>query len=213
MQAYISLNVLKRAVFLGFIWMSLAGVNNLWSQSPSDSTTKFKVHKSGQNDPNNQKASNIDLEDPLSVVWKYNPKLNRYEAFKQVGSLAYPTGQNLSVTEYYQKLDKEKNAEYNRLKSQNTDYSQSVNKGGISEYIKAELGNPAVSKIFGAGGVDFQMTGSAMVKIGGTINEYRNPNYSKRQQKYFVPVFDQQLQISANGNVGEFVKLRYRSTV
>lgn len=207
MQAYISLNVLKRAVLSGILWMSIAGFNGLLSQTTSDSTTKYKVHKSGQNDPNNQKASNVDLEDPLSVVWKYNPKQNRYEAFKQVGSLSYPTGQNLSVTEYYQKLEKEKNAEYNRLKSQNTDYSQSVNKGGITEYIKAELGNPAVSKIFGAGGVDFQMTGSAMVKIGGTINEYRNPNYSKRQQKYFVPVFDQQLQISANGNVGEFVKL------
>ncbi len=46
-----------------------------------------------------------------------------------------------------------------------------------------------------------------MIKLGGTINEYRNPNYSKRQQKYFVPVFDQQLQIAANGNIGEFVKL------
>lgn len=171
------------------------------------SKVKFKVKNSGAADPNNNKSSNLDLEDPLHLEWKYNPKTNRYEAYKQVGSLSFPTGENLSVTEYFQKVAKDKNSEYNRQKSQNTDYSQAVSKGGVTDYIKAELNNPAISKIFGAGGVDFQLTGSAMIKLGGTINEYRNPNYSKRQQKYFVPVFDQQLQIAANGNIGEFVKL------
>ena len=185
---------------------SLGGNTALWGQSDT-SGTPYKVKKSGVNDPNKQKSSNIDLDDPLNLTWKYNPKSNRYEAYKQVGSLTYPTGESLSVTEFFQQKNSESNAAYNRTKSQNTDYSQAITKGGITEYIKAELGNPAVSKIFGAGGVDFQLTGSAMVKLGGTINEYRNPNYSKRQQKYFVPVFDQQLQISANGNIGEFVKL------
>jgi cell surface protein SprA len=177
-----------------------------YAQSDSVSTP-YKVKKSGSSDANNSQSSNIDLDDPVNVTWKYNPKSNRYEAYKQMGSLSYPTGESLSVTEYFQKSSKETNAAYQRQKSQNTDYSQAITKGGITEYIKAELGNPAISKIFGAGGVDFQLTGSAMVKLGGTINEHRNPNFSKRQQKYFVPVFDQQLQIAANGNIGEFVKL------
>ena len=197
-----------KRILLGMIWLlfSFGGLQPLLSQTDSSNTT-YKVKKSGVNDPNKQESSNIDLDDPLNLTWKYNPKSNRYEAYKQVGSLSYPTGESLSVTEYFQQKNAENNASYNRTKSQNTDYSQAITKGGITEYIKAELGNPAVSKIFGAGGVDFQLTGSAMVKLGGTINEYRNPNYSKRQQKYFVPVFDQQLQIAANGNIGEFVKL------
>ena len=173
-----------------------------------DSTkTPFKISKSKQNDPNREKSSNIDLNDPINTIWKYNPKTNKYEAYRELGGLSYPTGESLTVTEYFQKISKLEKSIYNRTKTQNTDYSQALNKGGITEYIKAELSNPAISKIFGAGGVDFQLTGSAMIKLGGTINEYRNPNYSKRQQKYFVPVFDQQLQIAANGNIGEFVKL------
>lgn len=191
---------------LGVVLLFLIAIPNVWSQTDTSKNT-YKVKSAGSNDPNKQNSSNIDLDDPLLVTWKYNPKSNRYESFKQVGSLSYPTGESLSVTKFFQQKNAENNAAYNRTKSQNTDYSQAINKGGITEYIKAELGNPTVSKIFGAGGVDFQLTGSAMVKLGGTINEYRNPNYSKRQQKYFVPVFDQQLQIAANGSIGEFVKL------
>lgn len=195
---------MSRSLLL-FLTYTISG----WAVAQTDTTgkTPFKVKPSGNDDPNNSYSSNVDLKDPLNLVWKYNPKTNRYEAYKQVGSLSYPTGENLGVTEYFQKITKEKNNEYNRTKSQNTDYGQAISKGGVTDYIKPVLNNPAISKIFGAGAVDFQLTGSAMVKLGGTINEYRNPNYSKRQQKYFVPVFDQQLQISANGNIGEFVKL------
>ncbi len=168
---------------------------------------KYKISKPNNQDKSKQNSSNVDLDDPLKVEWKYNSKTNRYESFKQLGSLSYPTGESLSVTEYFQAQSKEKNSEYYRKKTQNTDYSQAATKGGLSNYINAELSNPAISKIFGAGGVDFQLSGSAMVKLGGTINEIRNPNFSKRQQLYFVPVFDQQLQISARGSIGEFVKL------
>ncbi len=41
-----------------------------------DSTkTPFKISKSKQNDPNREKSSNIDLNDPINTIWKYNPKL------------------------------------------------------------------------------------------------------------------------------------------
>jgi hypothetical protein len=42
------------------------------------SKVKFKVKNSGAADPNNNKSSNLDLEDPLHLEWKYNPKTNRY---------------------------------------------------------------------------------------------------------------------------------------
>lgn len=177
---------------------------SIFSQTDS---TKYRIKSSGTADKGQNNSSNIDLVDPLQYKWKYNAKTNQYDAYREMGSLSYATGKSLSVTEYFQLMSKQENSNYNRQKSQNTDYSQAITKGGITDYIQAELSNPAISKIFGAGGVDFQLTGSAMVKLGGTINEYRNPNYSKRQQRYFVPVFDQQLQIAANGNIGEFVKL------
>ena len=92
-----------KRILLGMIWLlfSFGGLQPLLSQTDSSNTT-YKVKKSGVNDPNKQESSNIDLNDPLNLTWKYNPKSNRYEAYKQVGSLSYPTGESLSVTEYFQ---------------------------------------------------------------------------------------------------------------
>ncbi|MBL7811639.1 MAG: cell surface protein SprA [Bacteroidetes bacterium] len=153
-------------------------------------------------------STNVDLKNPVQGEWKYNPKTNRYEEFTTVGGLTYPSGRSLSVTEYYQKLNRESRDAYYREKGQNTSYSAgSKGKSGINDYIHPVLQNPTISKIFGEGGVDFQLSGSAMIKLGGNMNVNRNPNFSKRQQRYFVPVFDQQLQISANGSIGQYVKL------
>lgn len=153
-------------------------------------------------------SSNVDLTNPIQSEWRYNPKTNRYEEFNTFGGISYPTGKSLSALEYFKKTDQEQQRDYLRHKSQNTSYSiNGRGKGSITDYVKGELSNPTVSKIFGEGGVDFQLSGSAMVKLGGSMNVNRNPNFSKRQQRYFVPVFDQQLQISANGSIGQYVKL------
>lgn len=153
-------------------------------------------------------ASNIDLVNPIQTSWKYNPKTNRYEEFRNLGGMSYPTGNTMSIVDYMRKQSEESKEAYFRDKAQNSSYNiGSTGKGGITDYVKAELNNPTISKIFGEGGVDFQLSGSAMVKLGGNLNVNRNPNFSKRQQRYFVPVFDQQLQISANGAIGQYVKL------
>ena len=43
-------------------------------------------------------------------------------------------------------VSKDKTSEYYRKKTQNTDYSNPTSKGGISNYINAELSNPALPK-------------------------------------------------------------------
>ncbi len=153
-------------------------------------------------------TGNVDLQNPINSEWKYNPKSNRYEEYTTIGGLSYPTGKSLSVSEYFKETTRSNRIDYYREKSQNASYNTgSAGKGSINDYIKTELTNPTISKIFGEGGVDFQLNGSAMIKLGGNVNVNRNPSFSKRQQRYFVPVFDQQLQISANGSVGQNVKL------
>ncbi len=87
------------------------------------------------------------------------PKTNKYEAYRELGGLSYPTGESLTVTEYFQKISKLEKSIYNRTKTQNTDYSQALNKGGITEYIKAELSNPAISKYLVLGVLTFNSQG------------------------------------------------------
>ena len=186
-------------VCLIFFWSTLP--NAAVAQIDTAKLLRYKV-KRGDDKSN---SSNIDLPNPIKTEWKYNPKSNRYEGFRQIGSLSYPTGEVLSVNDYYKKIAQQADQQYFRDKTKSN--TTVGNTQGINDLIKSELNNPAISKIFGEGGVDFQLSGSAMIKLGGNWNERRDPSISKRQQKYFVPVFDQQLQISANGNVGEFVKL------
>lgn len=153
-------------------------------------------------------VNNIDLQNPIASEWKYNPKTNRYDEYRTVGGMTYPTGNSKTVTEYFRDNTKTSREDYLRDKAQNANYNVgSQGKGSINDYIKSELSNPTINKVFGEGGVDFQLNGSAMVRLGGNINVNRNPSFSKRQQRYFVPVFDQQLQISANGSIGQYVKL------
>ena len=178
----------------------LAGSGKALFAQTDTNSLRYKIAQSSAS------GSKIDLENPIKTEWRYNARENRYEGYRNLGSLSYPTGETMSVTEYFQKQGKLDREKYFRDKSQSA-YALGPNSRGVNDLIKAELSNPTVSKIFGEGGVDFQLNGSAMIKLGGSINENRNPNFSKRQQKYFVPVFDQQMQISANGSVGEFVKL------
>jgi cell surface protein SprA len=173
----------------------------------TDTALKYSII-SGSDWQKNKSTSNVDLQNPINSEWKYNPQTNRYEEFKNVGGLSYSTGKSMSVSDYFKETTRANRLDYYREKSQNASYNTgSAGKGSINDYIKTELTNPTISKIFGEGGVDFQLNGSAMIKLGGNVNVNRNPSFSKRQQRYFVPVFDQQLQISANGSVGQNVKL------
>jgi len=148
----------------------LAGSGKALFAQTDTNSLKYRIAQSSVS------GSKIDLENPIKTEWRYNARENRYEGFRNLGSLSYPTGETLSVTEYFQTQGKLEREKYFRDKSQSA-YALGPNNKGISELIKAELNNPTVSKIFGEGGVDFQLNGSAMIKLGGSINENRNPNF------------------------------------
>lgn len=202
----VSVPLLSSRVVLLFVFFALRVAAH--AQSTAD-TGKLKYKITPEKSWEKKKpGTNIDLTNPILSEWKYNPKTNRYDEYRTFGGVSYATGNSLSLLEYFSKTSKEQESEYMRHKSQNQSYDiGGKGKGSITDYVKGELANPTISKIFGEGGVDFQLSGSAMVKLGGNMNVNRNPNFSKRQQRYFVPVFDQQLQIAANGSIGEYVKL------
>ena len=204
-----------RVVKLSLLWSLLpvtfifsGTIANAQSGGPGDSTAlKYKITPQKKWEKK-KPETNINIPSPIQSVWKYNAKTNRYEEFSSMGGLTYPTGNSLTVQDYFKKKSAEDKIEYYREKTQNSSYDLTKKgKGSITDYIKGEIANPTISKIFGEGGVDFQLSGSAMIKIGGNMNVNRNPTFSKRQQRYFVPVFDQQLQIAANGSIGQNVKL------
>ncbi|MBM3399872.1 MAG: hypothetical protein FJY15_04830, partial [Bacteroidetes bacterium] len=197
----------KSVLLKGIVSFLILLLLNHHVSAQTDSSLKYSIN-SGKPWQKSKSTSNVDLQNPITSEWKYNPKTNRYEEFKTIGGMSYPTGKTMSVADYFKETTRANRMDYYREKSQNASFNaESAGKGSINDYIKTELTNPTISKIFGEGGVDFQLNGSAMIKLGGNVNVNRNPSFSKRQQRYFVPVFDQQLQISANGSIGQNVKL------
>lgn len=189
----------KRVYWL-FCAFSLFQTADLFSQTDS---LKYKIGDNGTGS-----STNVDLTDPVVSEYKYNAKTNRYEEYKSFGGLSRPTGKSLSVTEFYKQQTQKEDKEYLRSKTQTGSYGNGGGtKGGISSLLNPLLDAPGVSKIFGEGGVDFQLSGSLMGKIGGTYNVNKNPTFNKRQQKYFNPLFEQHIQVSANGKIGQFMKL------
>ena len=88
---------MQRMLLLLFAFFT---ISSAFAQKDTNSV-KYKIAKPNSADNNKSSNSNIDLDDPLKLEWKYNANTNRYESFKQLGSLSYPTGQSLSVTEYF----------------------------------------------------------------------------------------------------------------
>ncbi len=86
----------------------------LRAQTPAETPLKFKVAQ----EPNS--SSKIDIPNPIKTEWKYNPRENRYEGFRQIGSLSYPTGEILSVNEYFKKVAQNADQQYFRDKSKAT---------------------------------------------------------------------------------------------
>ena len=120
-KGFFNFGLLRFLQKIAILFVAYFAVNTLLGQNDTTGV-KYKISKPNNPDKSKQNSSNVDLDDPLKVEWKYNSKTNRYESFKQLGSLTYPTGESLSVTEYFQVQSKEKNSEYYRKKTQNTDY-------------------------------------------------------------------------------------------
>src|SRR5688572_20459430 len=73
------------------------------AQSGTDST-KLKYNITPTKSWERKKSeTNIDLVNPIQTEWKYNPKTNRYEEFMTFGGISTPTGQSLSVMDFFKK--------------------------------------------------------------------------------------------------------------
>ena len=92
-----------RATFGAMLLILLAVISNpLFGQLDTNSL-RYRLQKNGTT------GSHVDLENPVKTEWRYNAKANRYEGFRNLGSLSYATGESMSVAEYFQKQSKIEN--------------------------------------------------------------------------------------------------------
>ncbi len=163
---------------------------------------EFKVKDLQKDDYQDLTEKNpIDLKDPENVKTEieYDPVSGNYIVRTKIGDMEIASPFSLTADEYkeytlqqnMQKYWQEKNSE--KLDAYDSKFSLTD--------IKFNIG-PA-DKIFGPGGVQLKTQGSAEITFGLLHNKIDNPALSEKLRKTTTFDFDENIQLSVNGKVGE----------
>jgi cell surface protein SprA len=147
-----------------------------------------------------KKPSDLKTPDNLKQEPEYNDSLNTYYIGSKLGDSYLGTPVSMSFEEY-QKWSLEKSLhEYFHDKAAEERITKGKDKFSFSD-MKFDLG-PA-EKIFGPGGVRVKTQGTAELKIGGTRKSIDNPSLPIRNRKTTSMDFDEKINISVNGKIGD----------
>ncbi|MFY7847613.1 MAG: hypothetical protein ACOVSS_01010, partial [Bacteroidia bacterium] len=124
------------------------------AQSPGDSARlRYPIRDRQPNDPNRVR-NNVDLKDPITREIRYNPRTGKYEEFRRIGDLWFPTGENRSYEDFVRQESNNRNRDYFRQRSQQSYASGAGSTDGWKPRLN--ISNPELNRIFGDGGVDIQ---------------------------------------------------------
>jgi len=154
-----------------------------------DATTQDYVSPLFINNPSNFQTS-YELTDDLSG----------YNIYEQIGEIDFRNPSFISFDDYLEYRQKNQMSSY--FKDQGLAVNQANKKGLVYSF---DLGK--VSDIFGGGAVEIRPNGSATLDFSIDHNVNENPNLPIRQQKTTTFNFDQAIQLSVTGQIGEKLKL------
>jgi cell surface protein SprA len=148
----------------------------------------------------------IDLKNPSNVkeFVEYDPATGLYFFRNQVGDMDVVTPFAMNEDEYMDYSMKQSMRNYWQDKVR-TETEQSKAKQGFSlTDMQIDIGK--ADKIFGPGGVQVKMQGSAELLFGFKINRIENPTLSVEARKpHPIFDFDEKIQLNINGKVGDRV--------
>ena len=168
---------------------------------------RFKVKRTTIQDEDEPKAS-IDLKDPenLKTEAEYNEKEDTYRLGTKLGDDYLETPFFMTSEEYMNWSFRRSMSEYYRSKNRDDFKAKGKEKFDFTD-MKFSLG-PA-DKLFGPGGVRIKTQGSAELKIGANTRFTDNPSLSERNRKVFGFDFDEKINLSVNGKVGDKINLDF----
>lgn len=169
---------------------------------------RFRVRRTTVQDEKDADKSPADLKDPenLKTDVYYDEKTGTYRLGTKLGD-DFLEAPFYMTEEEYRKWSAERSVRaYYRAKNAEEFETKGKEKFDFTD-MKFDLG-PA-SKIFGPGGVRIKTQGSAELKIGANTRFVDNPSLSERSRKTFGFDFDEKINLSANGKVGDKVNLDF----
>ncbi|MDD4770281.1 MAG: cell surface protein SprA [Bacteroidales bacterium] len=147
----------------------------------------------------------VDLRQPenIQTVTEYDAKDGKYYIRTYVGERELGTPIVMTQAEYLAYQEDRSAAAFWKAKNK-IDYSKSADDFSLTD-MQFDLGFG--DKIFGEGGVRLRTQGSVEVKFGVKTNKVDNPALSERARNRTYFDFDQEIQMSVNGRVGDKINV------
>ena len=148
----------------------------------------------------------VDLRMPeiLQQKAEYNDSLDFYTIGTRMGSGFLIAPYQMTTPEYLRWSEKQEFSNFFRSKNNEVFQAQGKEKFSFTD-MHFDLG-PA-EKIFGPGGVRVKIQGTAELKLGGNHKSIDNPTLPIRNRNTTSIDFDEKINASVNGSVGDKMKL------
>ena len=151
-----------------------------------------------------KQAADLTLPDNIKQEVKYDDSLDRYFIGSKMGDGYLSTPIMMTPQEYRKWSEKREFDSFFRQKNDTL-----IKEGGKDKFSFADMHfdlGPA-EKIFGPGGVRIKTQGTAELKFGATLKNIDNPSLPIRNRKTTTMDFDEKINLSVNGKVGDKVNM------
>ena len=180
-------------------------VDTLSAQRSSD--VRYAVSKTAPDNEEDLERKAVDLRNPenLTTETTYDDRTHMYVVGNKIGD-SYLSVPLLMTPEEYAAWSMQRSLDaYFRNKNQEEFAKEGKKEKFDFTDMKFDLG-PA-EKIFGPGGVQIKTQGSAELKFGFNQKSIDNPSLPARSRNTFGFDFDEKINLSINGKVGDKVNL------
>lgn len=155
--------------------------------------------------PNEVDSSGLYLNSPSNIktVVEYDPLTGEYVIYKKIGDFNYRLPKTLSLEEYSRENMENSIQSYWRQRNSQQDFD--TRNGIIPELT---IGGETFNRIFGGNTIDINPQGYVDVNFGYQVNKTENPSIPERLRKTPTFDFNQEIQMSVTGSIGEKMDMR-----
>jgi cell surface protein SprA len=201
--AFLALNLIFLGAFEAFSQRDTVrtdSVSNLPYKSSRKPTFRLR-DRYGDPFSNTSTESPLFLKDPTKVNMEVELDSNlNYTIYEKMGELNYRPVTTMSFDEFNAHQDRQILKGYWQGKSRSMDGESPVTSRGLIPKIFI---SPILDRIFGGSYVELIPRGFVTLDFGGSFQRISNPSIPIRQQRNGGFEFDQQINMSVTGKVGE----------
>lgn len=196
---------IKLSAVLCIIFLSSSGIKAQTTPTDSLPPIHYPVQKTVPHSLDDLKKRPVDFQTPenIKTIVEYDAARNVYLIYTRLGQMNLGVPLMLTPEEYTQWNMNRAMASFYRVK--NTEQAAKGKDPFDFMDMKFDLG-PA-EKIFGPGGVQIKMQGSAELSFGVKYRHVNNPSLPESMRKDLSFDFDEKINTSVTGSVGDKINL------